>query len=292
MEELYQKAKIDFRKIKQIIFKVSSEELSSLVEPCHYPEVKKHYYELLYACDLTDSDLKAFTKDFWHGRPESQWLLQSDPLAMFYIFIMFVCMKEKDIPSYTSTMIFYLIRTYTNLMFKQIKYCNTSVFKLALERISKSHLFAREKSIPGALYHLSKEMQKRYTSGIESVDKDQISKFITETRHRISQSVKTFAQVYYKLGEENLSIKDPYVGGEENEQQYQQQEPQTRLADGIVKDITVYKHIDEKAVNDAKKISKINITLAKLLATELTDLKYADNIKNILLLFLRDIYIL
>ena len=289
MESLYQKAKIDFKKIKKIIYKVSSLELSNLVEPCHYPEIKKYYYELLYACQLTEKDIKRFTKEYWKGRPESQWLLQNDPLAMFYLFLMYVCIKENDTMAYQSSMLFYMIRNYTNLMFKQIRYCNAPVFKVALERVSKSHLFSREKSISGALYHLSKEMEKRYTKGIEDSNKELISRFMTESRHRISQSVKTFAQIYYKLNEEGVSFKDPYEGDEGNEFQYQQQDNNTRVIDNIVRDITVYKYIDDNAITDAKTLSKISLTLARLLANEITDLRYTDNIKIILEMFFKDV---
>ena len=76
-----------------------------------------------------------------------------------------------------------------------MQFCNEDVFKYALENLAKTHLFSREKTIPGSLYYLSTEMDKRYGRFIKSGDVEGVTKFITECRTRISQSIKSFAEI-------------------------------------------------------------------------------------------------
>lgn len=288
MDILFDKAKIDLPKLRKDVHRITSSELAKLVEPCYYPELKKYYFEFLNTCKLSEKDIKEFVKRFWEGRPERAWLLHKDPIMMFYIFIMWIFIKERDTIAYKSMIALIGIRYYTNLINKQIKFCNEKIFKAAIENLAKTHLFAREKSIPAAIFYLSKEMDKRWGSNIRSQDRDGISKFITEYRTRISQSVKKFAETYYRLHKEGISIVEPYEG-EENEYQYQQLERSARIVDQVVKNITVYKNVDKKAMNDARTLTRISASLATMLANETTNIRYSDDIKTILELFVRDL---
>lgn len=288
MEILLEKSSINLPRLRRTIHKITSTELSKLVEPCYYPSLKKYYFELLHACGLKEQDVKEFSRRFWAGRKEQKWLLHRDPISMFYIFLMNYLLSQRDQVAYSSLMTFFGIRHYTNLMNKQIKHCNPTVFKYTLEKLAKTHLFVREKTIPNALYFLSKEMQKKYTNDVREANHDNISKFITEYRHRISQSIKKFAEVYYKLSKEGVSIKEPYEG-EENEHQYQQLERTSRTVNEIVKKITVYKVVDKKAIEDARRLTRISTSLATMISNQLTDIGYSDYIKIVLELFLRDL---
>ena len=288
MDILLSKSTIDIHKLRKTVHSVTSNELSRLVEPCYYPEIKKYYFEFLNMCGLTETDIKEFVKRFWAGRPESAWLLHKDPLTMFYIFIMMVFLKEKDVIAYNSAIALLGIRYYTNLINKSIKFCNEKIFKAAIENLAKTHLFAREKSIPSAIFFLSKELHTRWGDSMLTQDRTGISKFITEYRTRISQSVKTLAETYYRLHKEGISINTPYEG-EENEYQYQQLDRNSMIVDQIVKSITVYKTIDKKALSDARTLTRISTSLSILLANELSNIRYSDDIKIILELFVRDL---
>ena len=100
-----------------------------------------------------------------------------------------------------------MIRQCTNLLHRRLKHCVDDVFKYALETLTKTHLFAREKSIPNSIYFLTQEMIRRYTKGMKENDLDQISLFIHESRTRISQSLKSFLGAYFKVSEEGPRFK-------------------------------------------------------------------------------------
>ena len=190
METLLQIANIQQNELKKYLLKRVSSDLNDLSEPCFYPKLKRDYYEFLNFCGLKDSDVKNFVKYFYRGRPESAWILHKSPETNLLIFIMYFFLSKKEILGYSLTMKYFCIRYYTNLINKQIRFCNSDGFKSALELIPKIHLFSREGSIPGAIIFMSSEMEKKYIAGIASQNKEKISAFIVESRTRISRSIK------------------------------------------------------------------------------------------------------
>jgi len=287
MEKLLDIANIDLNKLKRTLHKIAAQELSSLSEPCYYPTLKKYYYELLYICKLKEKDITQYVKRFYEGTPASKWKLHRDPISNFYIFLMYSLNKSRQVAAYKSMLIIYIIRNYTNLMHKQMQFCNEDVFKYAIENLAKTHLFSREKTIPGSLFYLSNEMDKRYGRVIKTGDVEGVTKFITECRTRISQSIKSFAEIYYKASKEGLAIRKPKE--DDDSTQYQQLEKSSRVINDVVKSITVYKVIDNKAVNDARTLTKVRASLATTIVKSLTDIKHVDNIRLILELFVKEL---
>ena len=288
MNILLQQSNINYPRLKKTIYEITAEELSNLTEPCYYPSLKKYYFEFMYLCGIKEKDIKDFVKRFYRGTPEAKWKLQVDPKTNFYMFIMHALLLKNEISAYRSMLAFFVIRNYTNLIYKQIQFCNKDVFKYTLEHLAKTHLFSREKTIPGAIFYISKEMEKKHTSGLKSPNVPATSKFITECRTRISQSIKSFAEMYYKASKEGSSIREPYED-EDSEHQYQQLEKTSRVINDIVKNITVYRIIDQKAINEARTLTKIRMSLSVMISEGLRDVKYADNIRIILELFAKSI---
>jgi len=291
MEELLQKSSINHQKLKRIVHKYTAHELTRLSEPCYYPEVKKFYFEFLHASGLTNKDMKAYVKRFYKGTPASGWYLQKDPQSNLYIFLMHYFLTKKDRMSYASMMTFFCIRYYANLIRRQIKYCNIDVFKYTLENLAKTHLFSREKTISNAIFFISKEMQRKFTSLLSEPEPDPmlISKFIQESRHRISQSIKSFAETYYRASKEGVALKtEPEVDNGDG-YQYQSLEKSAKIVDTVVKKLTIYKVVDRKAIEDAKRLTKVSTSIATLISNQVIDIKYADNIRIVLELFVKDL---
>jgi hypothetical protein len=292
MEQLLAKAKINEPALKREIVKVVSKNLGGLSEPCYYPEVKKHLYDFLKLSGLTEKDIKDFTKRRWKGRKEATYAIHNDHIANFYIFLMQYFLKKRDKTTYGYLMVFFIIRYYANLMYKSFTYCNPDVFKYALEVLTKTHLFAREKTIGNALYFISKDMVRRWTKGLRNNDLDAISKFMQDSRSRVSQSMKSFAQTYYRASEEGAGIQsgvDDDSEDDENSYQIKAAEKGEKIADEITKNITVYRLTDYKSQEAARKLAKMNASLATQIISKLNNTKYSDNLRIIFKLFLKDI---
>lgn len=292
MEQLLAKAKINDAQLKRYITQVVAKNLSALVEPCYFPQVKKHFYDFLKLTGLTENDIRDFTKRRWKGRKEEKFGTQSSHVANFYIFLMQYFLSKRDKTTYKYLMVFYIIRIYAGFMhiaFK--KYCVDDVFKYALDSLTKTHLFAREKTIPNALFYIAGEMVRRWTKGIRNGDLDDISKFMQDSRTRVTQSMKSFANTYYKAYEEGSGIKsDEEPSDDENTyQSIKAADKGVKLADEITKKITVYRFTDRKAQEAARRIAKVNASLATQIVSKLNNTKYSDNLRTIYRLYMKDI---
>lgn len=297
MESLLKIAKVDHNKLKQFLMRTTSFELSELSKPCYYPRLKKNYFNLLNLTHLTDKQLKEFAKRFYtktkfFSKTEQLLNLQKDPITNLLIFIMYYFLKNNDMNGYSTTMLYFGIRNYANILNKQIRYCSSEAFKYALENVAKTHLFSREQTIGNALYFMSKEIMRKYTNDIKNGDPDNMGLMINEFRHRISQSVKSFAEIYYNAQESQTGIRNPkeYEDEESGAKfEEQTQEKYQRVVDNISYKVCVYRHLDKRALNDAKNVTKINLNLATSLANSISNTKYIENVKLILKLFIKDI---
>jgi len=291
MEQLLAKAKINDARLKSHLTRVVAKNLGDLSEPCYYPKVKKNYYDFLKLMGLTEKDIKEFAKRRWKGRKEAKYGTQSNALANFYVFLLQYFLKKKDKTAYKYAMIFYTIRHYSSLMHKSFpKYCNDETFKYALEVLTKTHLFAREKTISNALFYLASEMVRRWTRGLRTGDLDLISGFMGDSRTRVSQSMKSFAQTYYKAAEEGSALRsEEEPSEEENVYQIKAANKGDRLCDEITKKIIVYRFSDYKAQEAARGLAKINSSLATQIVSKLNNTKYSDNLRIICRLFLKDL---
>ncbi len=289
MKDLLSKSNIDKAKIKSYLSQRVAHELSSLSEPCYYPSLKKDYFEMLAMCGLNEKDIKNHVKKFYAGTKAAGFLLQQDPQRNFIIFMMYYFLHQRDATSFVTAMVYTIVREYTNYMSSNLPYCNPAIFSASLDRIARTHLFAREKTIPNALYYLAQELTKRYSNIIYEATPDGIAKFITESRHRVAQSVRGFLRTYYDLSKSGIGYRSPQETETGDEYQYDSMERGERLANDITKKITVYREIDRKAMDDARKLTKISTSLATLLIDKLGDTKYADDVRGILLFFIKDL---
>jgi hypothetical protein len=289
MKELLAKAKVDKVRLKSYLTQRVAHELSALSEPCYYPSLKKDYYEMIAMCELTEKDIKSHVKKFYFGNKAAGFLLQQDPQRNFIIFMMYYFLHQRDTASFVTTMVYTIIREYTNYMNSNLPYCNAPVFQASLDRIARTHLFAREKTISNALYYLAQELTKRYTTLIYEATPDGIAKFITESRHRVAQSVRGFLRTYYDLSKSGIGYRSPQENESGEEYQYDSMERGERLINDITKKITVYKEIDRKAIDDARKLTKISMSLTTLLIDKIGDVKYADDVRGVLSFFVKDL---
>jgi len=289
MDELFKKITIDLAPLKRYIVGKAAMELSSLSTPCYYPKTKKFPYDILHLLKITEKDFKEFIKRNNKGTIAEKWLLPNDLGSVLLVFIMYIFLKNRDQSGYSATMLYFLIIHYSRLMHKQIKYCYEDTFKYTLDNITKTHLFAREKTIPNSLFYLSNALQKSFTKDITNWDKDRIFIFMSEARSRISQSIKSFASSYYLNRKEGSAIKTQTEESDDeiNKYQYKVLQRGQKVVDEVTKKITIYKVVDKKALEDAKRVSKAKTSISTLICNEIANSKYFDQVKILLQLYVK-----
>jgi len=291
MEQLLGKSKIDKIKLKNYINKVVAEELGKLNEPCYVSPYKNYYgEEILYLTGLTVKDIREFSKKFHVERLAPGYLLK-DWITNTLLFTLHYFLLQKDVKTFMSIMILLCINFYSHTYFKFFKFCNPEIFKYTLDNISKNNLMSREKTIPNFLYFISKEMLRRYKKDIETMDNpERISEFIYECRHRINQTFRSFAELYYKYSKEGIKgYGQSEKEGSEGTYEIETLKKGERIIEDVTSKITIYKEIDRKAFEDAKKLSRANVIYAEYILKSLSDVKYSDDIKLIYELFVREL---
>ena len=276
--------------LRRYISKLTVDELNKLTEPCYKADWKKHYYELLHLTNLEEKDIKSFIKRFYYGTKAQDALLQSDVGSNFLFILMYHFLQQKDQVTFSTLMLYYMIRQYSNLFrISFSNYCADEVFTYTLNHLNTTHLFSREKTIPNALFYLSKQMKARYTKYFLELDPEKISLFIYESRSRIFQSLKSFAEEYYRNKEKGLGISSQKET-ETGEEIYPSEiDKGSRLAELVANKITIYKEIDYKAVEQARSLTKINTSYTMLITKGLQKTDLNADVKFIIELYLRNI---
>ena len=291
MDELLKKVPTNLAPLKRYIISTTARELSALSKPCYYPKTKKFFFEVLRLLNLTKKEFQAFVKRNYKGTQAEKWLLPNEPASNVLIFTMYLFLKKRDQAAYSATMVYFLIIQYSRLMHIHIKYCYEDTFKYTLDTLTRTHLFSREKTIPNSLFYLSRALQKSFTEDIRTWNIEGIVAFMTEARTRIAQSIKSFAKNYYENRKEGAVIKTQNEESDDdaNKYQYKVLQKGQRAVDEVTKKIVIYKVVDKKALEDAKKVSKAKTSIATLIANEVANEKYSDNIKSLLQLYVRDV---
>jgi len=285
MNQLLSISRINDTELKSILNRIQGEELLRLSRPWYYPNLGEFDLQLIHATGLTEQDIDDFVERIWKGRPEEKVKIVRD--ASFLVWLMWYCLTHNDVPGFKSTLIYHMIKQYRKLYKKYFKtVCNPDVFIIALERLSKSHLFSGEGAVPGAISYLSDDLARKYEGGIKNQDLDTISDFISESRSRLNQSFHSFANLYYKIietpGEREISFT------EELGDQVNSPIPTLReeLLQYVANQICMGGYKDQQAIDEAKKITKISGSMATALVDELsngtTSTLYFDSVKCIL----------
>jgi len=294
METLLQKSKINITRLQRVLLKILSTDVNNLSRPCYEPPLKITLEALFRVTGLNEKDIKEFMKRTYKGTIAEKFLTVNRVDSNLLLFIMWYALRKRNKTLFHSTLTYHMVRQYAHVMKRQFpQFCNAEVFSYALETLTKTHLFSREKTISNTLFHLARELQKQYTRDIQTFNIDAIIKFLQGSRHRISQSVKSFSEHYYRAwkGGDSIKTHQDALGSDEGGQQYQAQQLERgkKVIDVAVKKLTVYKTTDADAMREAVRISKIKFAIADIITKQLKDVRYADGIRLILQLFIKKI---
>lgn len=276
---------INHKKLHNFILNKVSNELAKLSESCYYPKVNLIYKELLYLSKTDEKKLKLYS---YNKYKNPKWRLLHDPYTILLVLIIQDSVKQKDIAEAISAFNLLALRNYSNLMWKTIRYCNRDYFDLALNKLSHSHLFRQKRTIGSSILHLSKSVYQRFYKALQEDDTEKIVIMIYEIRHRISQSIKSFASKYYMVAADKEKLKSV----EDDEEIYKKETLEIKIknfSSKISKDICVYGKIDKQAMEQSIQITKFNKKLAIKYIQTINKIKYLENVNLLINLMLKNI---
>jgi hypothetical protein len=294
MEQLYDKARVNESQLKRLLLNIVSKELANLATPCYSSPIKSQYYQILRLTGLKEPDLKKFANEFYKGTKAQTLRYHFEPSTNLLLFIMNYALKNNNLTLYTSALLYLLVRYHTNSFFKFLKkYCDEKTFRYTLDKLTKTHLFSREKTISGGLLYLAKELEKKHTKAIRDLDPVNVAKFIAEARHRINQSWRGFAGNYYSNYEKGLGIGTQTEPESEDDEaaiaNIQKSERGLQTIQQVIRRIIINREVDRKAMEEAKRITKVKSSIAIKLSDKIRDVRYSQQLEMIYRLFTKEL---
>jgi len=289
MDLLLKKNKVDTERLKTFLLNTAAHEITHLSDPCYKPEMSKYYYELLRFTSVTELEIKAFTKKYFEGIPLSHYrpVIEPKTIIIFYIMQYFLH-TVKDRHAFQAALFLLGIRSQATIYSKMFpSHCNPMFYKYAIEHLSKNHLYSVNETVGNAVRYLCLETAQKWMDPIIHDDRKQIVSFILELRHRIAQSYKSLAELYYKSYEEGKGYGTPFETEEGVEVHKDVQTSKVVL--DAVKKIAIYRIIDSKALSASKEITKVSKDFSDVVIHHLSNVKHSENIRIILDLYVKSI---
>jgi hypothetical protein len=271
----------NYKELHDYILNSTTKELGELVTDCYYPKIASIYRELLHRTKADEKELIKYSKQKYNN---PKWKLLHDPFTTLAIILIKISLEQKDYISALSVFNLMSIRTYTNTMHTFIKYCNSTYFKSALNMLAKSHLFNLKHTIPSSIIYLSNQLFQKYKTDIEIDNIPQIIKMVMEIRTRFFQSVRSFAEKYYKVSKDGEGL----IKSEEEKDYVQSYEKDLqKIISDTARNITVYGHIDSEVLDLTQKLTKFNKDLSSKYIYALNNPSFTNSIIDALYLLLK-----
>ena len=290
---------LDHSSLHRYIVNAISEEFSNMVENCYYPKVSKNsklYKDLLYMTKSREQNLikyatEKFTPKTVGDKSKSKFLY--DPYTNLLILIVQDFLKNKDVSGAESAFHLFALRYYTNILYKgttpknsHTKICNPDYFQSALDKLSKNHMFVKQKTIPNSIMYYSRIILRKYMKAIIDDDPNLIATMIIEIRSRIAQSMRSFFKHYYLAKEEKTQL---IQSKEEMDYDRSHEEKLRMFVNRISKDMCIYGRVDHQAAQQASSLIKFNKKLSEEYAKVLSNPMFSEEVDISMFLLIKEI---
>ncbi len=288
--------KVNFNptRIYRMISRQLGQDINGLSEPCYKIHTKKFEAELYREMRINPKDLRDLAKRTYEGTKFFNFDIAKVPftIALAYIYYRFAKARKKQIAE--AIMIYTIVKHYGSSSDKAYpKVCLPDTFRYALSNLTKTHLFYREKTVANAIIHIGKAMNEKKYSIMDLWEPEKLYRFIIDGRTWISQSVKSFANTYYRAAAEGKTIGIEKTAESPDEQNMFQTTTgsagKQAAIEKFVKNMFVYKNHDRDAVNEAKRLSRVKNNIAESVIPVIHDKSSEENVKIILTSFLKEV---
>lgn len=266
--------------LKRVLSKIVSKELSNLTQPCYKTNMAQYMSELKSALGIDKSDVKTFYESLEKQYIRKFGIITNEITSIIFLAIIFYARRRNN--DIVQTLYYLLaIRFHVNVVSKHFqRYCKEDIWETALEEIYYKHLFKVRGGISNTLVYLAnEEFRKRYsTLQRESMTEAQLLDFVYALRSRIRQSMESFAQRYYKIDEEKRRT----ITGQTDEDSVI--DDIQKLSENLANSICSYKQVDRTALNEAMSSSRISRDIASKIITDLSTVKYKEQLKFLIVL--------
>lgn len=266
------------KNVHKYLANIIGKELAGISTSCYMPKFVKYKQDLEHRSNINRTKIKEFKKQF--EATYSKFVVFNDETTMILIMLTLYFARKNRMETSKFAYLLLSIKFYSSLLHISFpKFCSDRLWLLALSSISPKHLFREKNGIANALIYLVNEVYKKNFIKIQSSDITdfEIVRLVFEIRGRLSQSIKSFAEVYYAL--QKNSNKEVF-----GKDKIDADQGLNILAEKVSMSICTYEQIDSKSLELAISKSGIRREIAESLIEELSNVDYMEQIKFIIIL--------
>jgi len=176
--------------------------------------------------------------------------------------------------------------------------CQDPVFRYTIDNIVQVHLFYREKTIANSLIFLSRYTQKKFFNRIKKNlewNPELMHDFMHDAKQKVNQSTRSFANAYYRNAEtgKGVGVQVDADDDADNKNMFQTTtgagSGNTAAVEKFIKSMYVYKNNDRRALDEAKKRSRVKNNLAESMLPLIHSRSSEETVKIILISFMKNI---
>ncbi len=297
INELDKKIKFNPQRIYRLIVREVGQNINGLSEPCHVVHTQNFEKIMYRELGVTKKEMSSFAKQSADTLgPKGSGQTARVPFTFTIAYLSYRFIRANKIKMADTVLLYLLIKDYGSSMAKGFsKWCDPDVFRYTIDNLTPTHLFYREKTIANALIHISRGMNKRFFQRIRK-NPDWVPELmhdmIIEARNKVSQSTKSFVNSYMKNHAAGKGVSAQQEPTDDDKRNMMQT---TTGADGkaaaiekFIKSMFVYKNYDRKAVDQAKKDSRVKNNLAEMVLPLIHNRSSEENVKIILTSFMKN----
>ena len=267
--------------IYKYMSKIAGNELSNMVKPCYYPKPVIYFKDILDKLNINLDTIKEFKNGIDPKYKTINIYNEKYTVALILAILYYSRIKKYEIAKLF--FLFLAIKFYSSRLHTHIStFCNEDLWIITLDRLSHKHLFKTKKSISSAISYIAEfdfEKNKNLLSK-ENMKDTELMVVVYGLRQKVAQSVKSFAQLYFKLYEEGKNIKSSTSGESEVE-------GSQLVADKISMTMCVFGQIDRDALKKSIIQGRLRKEMASTVVSEFSTTEYKDKMRFIIILMSR-----
>jgi hypothetical protein len=293
MEIFENKIKFNAQRINRLLVQQVGRHINALSQPCHKIDTKDFEMTLFREMGIRPKDVKEFAERTY--KDVKVGTTHVVPFTFLIIYLYYRFLKSRQIKMAETALLYLLIKFYGSETRKSYpKFCDEEVFRYTLANITPANLFHREGTIANALIYLMRALNKKYSALIERWDPIILKDFTSQSRRRVAQSVQGFARQYYTNRDKGKRITgEKDVTSEEDDEKKNLYQNTTSgkfpAIEKFLKSMFVYKNFDRRAIDEAKRVSRVKVNLAESMISTIHSRDSEEQIKIILTSFLKEI---
>jgi len=268
------------------ITSIVGNELANISETCYMPKLTKYRKQLDDKLQTNSADINNFLMQISPKLRKFDVFREAYTITLLMSVIYYSRQHKHDLALLMYKLL--AIKFYSSRIHKHLKrFCREDLWSKAMEGLSIKHLFKQKLGIANTINYLTEAEYNKYKILFNKkvIDDHHAYLAVITLRTRIAQSVRSFAQSYYRLyADKDKGISTAGGSGQTEGSGEEQSDKNRQISEQMSILMTTYGQIDSEALNRSALLSGLRKEFCVNLIREIAKQEFRDKIKFVILL--------